>query len=140
MLPSNKMVWIPITQGGAPNTVQVKVGDKVAKGSVIANCESFVSSPVHSSVSGTVKKIENHLVTGNKEEPCVCIQLDEENREEFLPILDPFEITKEEAIKRIKEAGITGMGGASFPTHVKLSPPPDAKIEYAFGKTIQLSI
>ena len=133
VLPSSKMVWIPITQGGAPNTVKVKVGDKVAMGQVIASAESFVSAPVHSSVSGTVKKIENHLVTGNQEVPCVCIQLDEEDRRELLPPLDPFEIGKDEAIKRIKEAGITGMGGASFPTHVKLSPPPDAKIEYVIA-------
>ena len=133
VLPSTKMVWIPVTQGGAPNIAQVKVGDKVAMGQVIAVSEAFVSAPVHSSVSGTVKKIEPHLVTANKEEMCIGIQIDEEGRTEMLPILDPFEISKEEAIKRIKEAGITGMGGASFPTHVKLSPPPDAKIEYVIA-------
>ena len=133
VLPSTKMVWIPITQGGAPNVATVKVGDKVAKGEVIASSEAFVSAPVHSSVSGTVKKVETHLVTGNSEVPCIAIQMDEENREEFMSPLDPFVLDKQEAIKRIKEAGITGMGGASFPTHVKLSPPPDAKIEYVIA-------
>ncbi len=133
VLPSTKMVWIPITQGGAPNVLSVKVGDKVAKGQVIASSEAFVSAPVHSSVSGTVKKVEPHLVTGNSEQMCVAIQIDEEGREEKMPILDPFAIDSKEAIGRIKEAGITGMGGASFPTHVKLSPPPDAKIEYVIA-------
>ena len=133
VLPSTKMVWIPITQGGAPNEVQVKVGDKVAKGQLIASSKSFVSAPVHSSVSGVVKKIEPHLVVGGQEQPCVCIQLDGEDRLEKMPLVDPFSISKEEAIARIKMAGITGMGGASFPTHVKLSPPPNAKIEYVIA-------
>ena len=133
VLPSTKTVWIPITQGGAPNVLLVKVGDKVAKGQMIASSEAFVSTPVHSSVSGTVKKVEPHLVTGNSEQMCVAIQIDEEGREESMPLLDPFAIDSKEAIKRIKDAGITGMGGASFPTHVKLSPPPDAKIEYVIA-------
>ena len=133
VLPSTKMVWIPITQGGAPNMATVKVGDKVAKGQVIAKADAFVSAPVHSSVSGTVKKIEPHLVTGNSEQMCISIQIDEEGREELLPPLDPFTLDKAGTLARIKEAGITGMGGASFPTHVKLSPPPDAKIEYVIA-------
>ena len=133
VLPSTKTVWIPITQGGATNVLLVKVGDKVAKGQVIASSEAFVSAPVHSSVSGTVKKVEPHLVTGNSEQMCVAIQIDEEGREESMPLLDPFAIDSKEAIKRIKDVGITGMGGASFPTHVKLSPPPDAKIEYVIA-------
>lgn len=122
--PSTNMVWIPVTQGGMPNTPLVSVGDKVSRGQKIAETDKFMSAPVHSSVSGTVKKIEPHLVTGNSENLCIAIQIDEENREEFMPPLDPFTCTKEDAVRRIREAGITGMGGASFPTHVKLSPPP----------------
>ncbi|MEL3911911.1 electron transport complex subunit RsxC [Treponema pedis] len=131
--PSTNMVWIPVTQGGMPNTPLVSVGDKVSRGQKIAETDKFMSAPVHSSVSGTVKKIEPHLVTGNSENLCIAIQIDEENREEFMPPLDPFTCTKEDAVRRIREAGITGMGGASFPTHVKLSPPPDTKIDYVIA-------
>lgn len=126
--PASNSVWIPITQGGVPNELLVKVGDQVARGQKIAETDKFMSAPVHSSVSGTVKKIEPHLVTGNTENPCVLIQIDEENREEFMTSLDPFTCSHEEALKRIREAGITGMGGASFPTHVKLSPRPAPKL------------
>ncbi len=131
--PANNMVWIPITQGGVPNSPLVKVGDQVARGQKIAESDKFMSAPVHSSVSGTVKKIEPHLVTGNTENPCILIQIDEENREEFMPPLDPFNSSHEDALKRIKDAGITGMGGASFPTHVKLSPPAGTKIDYVIA-------
>lgn len=131
--PSSNMVWIPVTQGGMPNNPLVNVGDKVARGQKIAETDKFMSAPVHSSVSGTVKKIEPHLVTGNSELPCIAIQLDEENTEAFMPPLDPFACSKEDAINRIREAGITGMGGASFPTHVKLSPPPGTKIDYVIA-------
>ena len=65
VLPSNKSVWIPVTQGGMPNTPLVNVGDLVARGQKIAETDKFMSAPVHSSVSGKVKKIEPHLVTGN---------------------------------------------------------------------------
>lgn len=131
--PSNNTVWIPVTQGGAANTPLVSVGDLVARGQKIAETDKFMSAPVHSSVSGKVKKIEPHLVTGNTENLCFLIEIDEENREEFMPQLDPFTCTKEEALKRIRDAGITGMGGASFPTHVKLNPPPNAKIDYVIA-------
>lgn len=135
--PSSNMVWIPVTQGGMPNTPLVGVGDKVARGQKIAETDKFMSAPVHSSVSGTVKKIEPHLVTGNTENLCIGIQIDEESREEFMSPLDPFSCTKEEAIGRIRDAGIAGMGGASFPTHVKLSPPPNTKIDYVIANAAE---
>lgn len=128
--PTTKTVVIPITMGGAPNTALVKVGDKVAKGQKIASGEKFMNCPVHSSVSGTVKKICNYTVTGNQEVPCIIIEADEEDRTEFMSVLDPFTCGQEKALERIKEAGIVGMGGASFPTHVKLNPPEDKEIEY----------
>lgn len=133
VFPSTKTVWIPVSQSAVPNNPIVKVGDSVARGQKIAESEHKMSVPVHSSVSGTVKKIENHLVLGNTEMPCIMIQIDEENREEFLPPLDPFSCTKEEAIARIRDCGICGMGGAAFPTHIKLSPPPNTKIEYVLA-------
>ena len=137
VMPSTKMVWIPVTQGGAPNTPLVKVGDTVVRGQKIAETDKFMSAPVHASISGTVKKIEPHLVTGNTDALCIAIQAGEEPSESFMEPLDPFTCTKEDAIKRIREAGITGMGGASFPVHVKLSPPKDAKIDYILGNAAE---
>ena len=128
--PASKTVTIPVTMGGAPNQPVVAVGDEVAKGQIIANGDGFMNCPVHSSVSGKVKKIQNCLVTGNGSAPCIIIEADDAGRESFLPVLDPFECSKEDALKRIREAGIVGMGGASFPAHVKLNPPADKIIDY----------
>ena len=126
--PSTRTVSIPVTQGGAPNNPVVAVGDAVVRGQVIARSDAFMSAPVHASVSGTVKKIESRLVTGNTDAPCIVIQAAEDGTPEaaanaFMAPLDPFTCSKEDALKRIKEAGIVGMGGAAFPTHVKLNPP-----------------
>ena len=128
--PASKTVTIPVTMGGAPNQPLVKVGDEVAKGQIIANGDGFMNCPVHSSVSGKVKKIQNCLVTANGMAPCIIIEADDAGRESFLSVLKPFDTTKEEALARIKEAGIVGMGGASFPAHVKLNPPADKIIDY----------
>ena len=128
--PSTKTVTIPVTMGGAPNTPLVKVGDLVARGQKIAASDKFMSAPVHSSIAGTVKKIQNCMVTGNGEVQCIVIESDGTDRTEFMPVLDPFTCDEKDAINRIRDAGIVGMGGASFPTHVKLSPAPDKEIEY----------
>ena len=128
--PSSKTVTIPVTMGGAPNMPLVKVGDTVKKGQVIASSDAFMSAPVHASVSGTVKKIQNCMVTGNTEVPCIIIQADDSDETDYMPPLDPFSCEVEDALKRIRDAGIVGMGGASFPTHVKLNPPKDKEINY----------
>ena len=128
--PSSKTVTIPVTMGGAPNTPLVKVGDLVAKGQKIAASESFMSAPVHASVAGKVIKITDFNVTGNVQVPCIVIQSDDSDRTEYMEPLDPFTCDTQQALERIKEAGIVGMGGASFPTHVKLNPPKDKEIEY----------
>jgi len=130
VFPSTKTVSIPVTMGGAPNTPLVKVGDVVKRGQVIAKSDKFMSAPVHASVSGKVKKIQNCLSTGNVQVPCITIEADGSEETDFMPVLDPFACSHDEAIARIRDAGIVGMGGASFPTHVKLSPSPDKKIEY----------
>ncbi len=128
--PSSKTVTIPVTMGGAPNSPLVKVGDLVAKGQKIASGDKFMNCPVHSSVSGKVKKICNCVVTGNSEVPCIVIEADDSDRTEFMEPLDPFTCEPEAALMRIKDAGIVGMGGASFPAHVKLNPPSDKEIDY----------
>jgi electron transport complex protein RnfC len=78
--------------------------------------------PVHASISGTVKKIEPRTQSNNSEGICVLIEGDDSGEEEFLAPLDPFGCAKEEALARIREAGIIGMGGAGFPAHIKLNP------------------
>ena len=128
--PASKTVTIPVTMGGAPNQPVVAVGEEVAKGQIIAKGDGFMNCPVHSSVSGKVKKIQNCLVTGNGTAPCIIIEADDADRKTLLPVLNPFETTKEQALARVKEAGIVGMGGASFPAHVKLNPPADKIIDY----------
>ena len=128
--PVTKTVTIPVTMGGAPNTPLVQPGDIVKKGQVIASGDKFMNCPVHSSVSGKVLKIQNCIVTGNMSVPCIIIEADGSDECDFMPPLDPFKCEVSEALDRIKNAGIVGMGGASFPAHVKLNPPSDKEIEY----------
>ncbi len=128
--PSSKTLYIPVTQGGAPNSPVVKVGDSVLKGQLIAFGESERSVPVHSPVSGTVKKFDTVLSDGNKEAPCIVIAASESDEGSmFMQPLDPFSCTKEEAVKRVRDAGIVGMGGAAFPTHIKINPPPEYSVD-----------
>ncbi len=128
--PSSRTVTIPVTMGGAPNTPLVKSGDMVLKGQKIAASDKYMSTPVHSSVSGKVKKIQNCVVTGGLSVPCIIIEADDTDSTSFMEILDPFTCGKEKALERIREAGIVGMGGASFPAHVKLNPPEDKEIDF----------
>lgn len=130
VFPSTKTVYIPVTQGGAPNQPIVAEGDTVVRGQKIAQSDAFMSAPVHASVSGVVKAIKNNLVSGNSDAPCIIIEANDSDATDFLPVLDPFTCSKEEAIARVKEAGLVGMGGAAFPTHVKLNPPAEKKIEF----------
>ncbi|RDU23121.1 electron transport complex subunit RsxC [Anaerosacchariphilus polymeriproducens] len=128
--PKGDVVY-PLSQHiGAPASPIVSIGEKVLMGQMIAKAEGFVSAPVYASVSGTVKAIEFRRVpTGNKVNS-IIIENDSENKEvEYHPKVLK-ELNKEEIITRIKEAGIVGMGGAGFPTHVKLSPKEPEKIEY----------
>ena len=124
-----KKVTIPVTMGGAPNNVLVQVGDVVKKGQIIANGEAFMSVPVHASISGTVKKITPVTCTANVEKLAVEIWGDDSEETDFMPPLDPFTCDKQAALKRVKDAGIVGMGGASFPAHVKLNPPANCTID-----------
>ncbi|GHU50221.1 electron transport complex subunit C [Spirochaetia bacterium] len=139
-------VVIPVNQHfGAPNQALVKVGDKVKRGQKIADAAAPgpMTVPVHASITGTVKKIEPRTQSNNSEGPCIVIEADESegaqslDTYEKLPPLDAFTCTKEEALARIREAGITGMGGAGFPAHVKLNPPPNKKIDYIIANVAE---
>lgn len=123
-----KEIIIPLSQHlGAPNEPLVKVGDKVKAGQKIGATDKFVSAPVHASLSGTVTAIEPRI-PGNSVD-CIVIAVDEKQDELQLVNNDLEKVSKEEILAAIKEAGIVGMGGATFPTSVKLSPPPDKKID-----------
>jgi len=132
-VPYSQQVVIPINQHfGAPNRSLVTAGEKVTRGQKIADAVLVgpMTVPVHASVSGTVTKIEPRTQSNNTEGLCVVIEAEgPQDREEFFPPLDPFNCSKEDALTRIREAGIIGMGGAGFPAHVKLSPPPGKHID-----------
>lgn len=120
-------VVIPMLQHiGAPCEPIVQIGDEVKVGQKIGESKGFVSSPVHSSISGKVIAIEPRLTSGGSAVPCVIIKNDMQDTvyEAIAPNADINELSSEQIINIIKESGIVGMGGAAFPTHVKLSPPP----------------
>jgi len=127
-----KYVVIPLSQHiGAPCDPLVAAGDMVKVGQKIGESKAFVSAPIHASVSGTVKRIELHQTPGGSKVNCIVIESDGlfEVHESVKPKGNIEDLSKEEILAIIKEAGMTGMGGAGFPTHVKLSPPKDKLID-----------
>lgn len=125
-------VAIPMIQHiGAPCEPMVQVGDKVKIGQKIGEAKGFVSAPVHSSISGEVTVIKPRLTSGGGAVQCVVIKNDMQNTvyERINPNPDISQLTSEEILNIIKESGIVGMGGAAFPTHVKLSPPPGKVVD-----------
>lgn len=109
---------------GKPAAPIVEVGDRVLVGQKIAEADGFISAPIHSSVSGTVKAIENHLVINGSMPKSIIIENDNmyETVENYNVYRDAMQFSPEEIIDIIKNAGIVGLGGAGFPTSVKLSP------------------
>ena len=127
---SPKQVVIHLNQHtGAPNQPLVKVGDKVTRGQKIASSDGKLMIPHHASICGVVKKIEPRPQANLQDGVAIVIEADGRTEESFLPPLDPFACSRVEAIERIKEAGIVGMGGAGFPAWMKLSPPPTKPID-----------
>ena len=131
ILPKGELVY-PLSQHiGAPAKPVVAKGDEVLRGQMIAEAGGFVSSPIYSSVSGKVKAIEPRRVAVGDMVNAIVIESDGEFKEvEFHPVEHVEKLTKEEIVEKIKNAGVVGMGGAGFPTHVKLSPKDPEKIEY----------
>lgn len=127
----SKTLYVPMLQHiGAPLEPNVKVGDRVLKGQKIADSEAFVSSPVHSPVSGVVKKIEVMPFPLSGKVKTVVIENDEkEEWAELTKIKNLEKATKEELLAMVREKGIVGVGGACFPTHIKLNPPKDVTID-----------
>jgi len=131
VLPIPKQVIIPLSQhAGKPARALVKKGSEVKTGQIIAELNGFISSNLHSSVTGKVIKIGTSVnVNGFLGE---SIFIESYENEEYLRMqsLDIENISSEEIIQRVKDAGIVGLGGAAFPTYVKLLPPKDKKIDY----------
>jgi electron transport complex protein RnfC len=127
----------PLSQHiGAPAKPVVARGDKVKVGTMIAEAGGFVSAPIFSSVSGTVLKIDNAIDATGYLKPSIIIKVEGDEWEETIdrsPKLETLaehpELTPEKIVEKVKNAGITGMGGAGFPTFIKLTPPPTAKAE-----------
>ena len=134
MLPKGEMVY-PLSQHiGAPATAIVAKGDRVLAGQKIAESGGFVSAPIYSSVSGTVKTIEpRRVVTGDMVDSIIIENDGMYEDVGFYPEMPLDKMEKEDIIHCIKEAGIVGMGGAGFPTHVKLSPKNPDKIDYVIA-------
>ena len=135
--PLPQQAIFPLSQHiGAPATPVVNRGDKVKVGTLIAEANGFVSAPIYSSVSGTVLKVDTAIDATGYRKPAIYINVEGDeweesiDRSETLETLDKHpELTPEEIVNRIKVAGVTGMGGAGFPTFIKLCPPPTAKAE-----------
>lgn len=132
-----KQAIFPLSQHiGAPAKPVVAKGDKVKVGTMIAEAGGFVSAPIYSSVSGTVFKIDDAIDATGYRKPSIIIKVEGDEWEPTIDRSDKLErmedhpeLTPEEIVERIKKAGVTGMGGAGFPTFIKLCPPPTAKAE-----------
>ncbi len=134
VLPKGDLVY-PLSQHiGAPAVPIVKKGDYVLTGQKIAEAAGFVSAPIYATVSGTVKAVEPRRVTVGDNVQAIVIENDGKYDEVDYGECKPLEqLTKEEIVKKVQEAGVVGMGGAGFPTHVKLSPKEPDKIEYVIA-------
>jgi len=135
VVPLPKQAIVPLGQNlGAPAKPIVARGDKVKVGQLIAEANGFISTNIHSPVSGSVLKIDNMIDSTGFRRPCVVITVDADEWEEGIDrsddLITEINLSSEEIIEKIKRAGIVGMGGATFPTFVKLMPPKGKKAEY----------
>ncbi len=130
-LQPNQILVYPMSQHiGAPAECLVKKGDRVLVGQKIGQAAGFISANVHCSVSGTVKDVKEMPTAGGTKSLSVIVENDGQYEEMDMPKPKAYtEMTKEEIVAIVKEAGVVGMGGATFPTSVKLAPPPDKKID-----------
>ncbi len=125
ILPLPEIVYLFVGQNlGKPPKIIVEAGQEVKTGQTIAQADGFVSVPLHSPITGKVKEIvkKKHPVTSRPADVIVIERTGEDVWEKLDPVKPYDQFTKEEIVKRAQEAGLVGMGGATFPTHVKLSP------------------
>lgn len=119
--PTPSYVKIPMSMHmGAPCTPTVKKGDKVLVGQKIGDTDAFFSAPIHSSVSGTVRDVVDYrLINGSV---CKAVEIDADGEQKETEYAIPDITDKDSLIKAVRESGICGLGGAGFPTHIKLNP------------------
>lgn len=134
VLPIPQQVTIPLSQHiGAPAVAIVKKGDTVKVGQLIAKAGGFVSAAIHAPVSGTVFKVDDVLDSSGYKKPAIIINVEGDEWVESIDrspdLIKECTFSPKEIIAKIQEAGIVGLGGATFPTHIKLSPPPGTKAE-----------
>lgn len=127
-MPSPDTVYIPLSQHiGAPCEPRVSVGDQVFVGTVIGDSDAAVSAPIHSSVSGTVKEIADKDF-GGRTVKCIVIESDGKDTPD-ITLAKKQVNTAEDLIKAARDCGLVGLGGAGFPTHIKLNPSPNCRID-----------
>ena len=129
-----KQAVFPLSQHiGAPAIPCVQKGDTVKVGTLIAAAGGFVSANIHSSVSGKVAKIDTVVDASGYRKPAIVIDVEGDEWEESIDrsgqLVSECGLSSQEIIDKIKNAGVVGMGGACFPTHVKMMPPKDSKID-----------
>ena len=135
--PLPKQAVFPLSQHiGAPAKPVVAKGDVVKVGTLLAEAGGFVSAPIYSSVSGKVAKIDSAFDASGYRTPAIIVSVEGDEWEEsidrsedLVKVEDRPELTPESIVESIKKAGVTGMGGAGFPTFIKLCPPPGATAE-----------
>jgi electron transport complex protein RnfC len=141
-LPIPQKVYIPITQHlGAPSTLVVEKGARVSVGTLLAKADAFICSNVHSSVSGVVEKIEETIDASGYRKNTIIINVE---GDEWEPAIDKSTTVKKEItlsdkeiVAKIKEMGIVGLGGATFPTHVKYMVPDGKKAKYLIINAVE---
>ena len=131
--PTGELVYALSQHIGAPAVPIVKVGDTVKVGQLIAEAGGFVSAPIYASVSGTVKAIDMRFNASGTKVNCIIVKNDDAYDSVDFEEANVETLSKEEIIKKINTAGIVGMGGAGFPTHVKLSPKEPEKIDFVIA-------
>jgi len=131
LLPKGNLVFPMVQHIGAPCDSLVKKGDRVLVGQKIGESKAFVSAPIYSSVSGTVLEVAPRLHSNGTMVMSIIVENDNIYEEvlTMTPHSDYEKLSKNDLVAIVKEAGIVGMGGAGFPTHIKLSPPPDKTID-----------
>ena len=134
-----KVVYIPVAQHiGSPSAPVVKKGDKVRVGQLISKSAGFVSANIHSPVSGTVSKVDAISDSFGYPRQGIIIQVEGDEWEEGIDrspgLVRECLLTGPEIVQKIQEAGVVGMGGATFPTHVKLIPPKGMTAEMQIGR------
>ena len=134
-LPTPKVVYVPISQHiGIPSEIIVAKKEKVQIGQVIAKSAGFVSSNIHAPVAGTVTKLDKIVDSRGYKKQCIVIKTDEKDPSNYEDVVYPLKkeikLSSKEILQRITDYGIVGLGGATFPSHVKLNVNKEKKIDY----------